>query len=744
MLIHSFGSVASLWRYPVSSLAGQRVQELKLGSSGADGDRLFGLYETETGDPISPSAKGASLTPPMLFAQLDTRTELSLSLDGREWFRADSPNLQALLADLFGRSVSIVRYGTDIQGRLAQSRYKMNPIHLVSVQAIERLQRILPESQIDIRRFRPNIVLDMPTFDDYELPEYALLGQEFKIGDAVFKGSDKCGRCSFTTFELPGIPADRRVLRTLMSDFEKHFGIYCNVVSDGSAYVGAGVTPQYSLSSASSIVVIGADGQIDVFGDEKYPPYERPPLSKNFLVDDTDEVKLTQVLSPHDSNELDVNLHVDQPVLHIDRTRKTVELLGNKEIPYDKLVIATGGTARKLLLTNRGFGRVHSVRTAEDARNLRRAMSASKSIFIVGAGWLGLEIAATARATSIDVTLFGRQPYLCSRVLPKVVAEYLAQQHLSHGVKLRLGEVPSFTEMHDRVEARGEQSVDSADLLVVAIGMDANDHLARRAGLQCADGIITDYNGATDDPSVFAIGDVSRQNLASPESGVRIESWQNAIDQSRRAARAMMGMAPEQSGRPRFWSDQYNLTLQIVGFPKAYSEPQSESMHPFPFWQFANFAIGVNRPREIHQYASTFYQRSQLTETVDDIADDKTRYSVTNKHWVGKVGLVLEGQMVRIPMNETGHLALIFLEQKYYAIQDQCPHATASLSEGFLEGRRVVCPIHFAEFDFVTGAPFNAPKGCGKATTYRVEVERDDLYVHVPLSQLSFSERNDR
>ncbi len=600
---------------------------------------------------------------------------------------------------------------------------------------------------IDERRFRPNILVDLNFDSSAQAPENLLLGQEFSIGGLRLKASQECGRCSFTTLEQFGVPGDRSVLRALIGQFEKNFGIYCEVLDEGDISVGDQITSHISVARAPRrpIIIVGAgqaggtvartlrelghEDPIDIFGEEGFVPYERPPLSKNFDLAGIAQKPLTEVLSVRDANALGINLHLGEKVVHIDRAAKTIETSDGRVHPYEKLVLATGGSARRVPLLNRGFGRVHSIRTADDAEKLRRSLGLAKRIFVLGGGWLGLEIAAAARAAAIDVHLFARQTRLCSRVLPKSVSEFIAGVHIKNGVKLHLGHEPSFTEHADRIDAKVPGGVLSADLLVVAIGITPNEHLAKQAGLECQDGILTDVNGATADPSIFAVGDVSRQSPNAAGGGVRLESWQNAGEQSMRAARAMLGLDVPTPPVPRFWSDQYDLSIQIAGLPDPSAAPIGVDGTENPLWEFENFVVGVNRPKEVHQFAAKHGSASAASQRPEKRGPPSGKFT---KHRVLGVGPIKDGEIVRTSVDAVGEIALTRQGDEYFALQDRCPHADASLSEGFVEGCHLVCPLHFAEFDLVTGAAHNAPKGCKDALAYHVVSDNGELFLYVP------------
>lgn len=741
------GTVDAIWRYAVSSVGGQRVPHAQAVQTGLRGDRSYAIFDNETLEPANP-AKKEWYAVPRLLARLTEDGRLEMSVDNFEWLAYDDPLLRETLSQIYKREVSVYPYGASVSGKILDHRYKLSPIHLLSRQSLGMLQSLIPDSLLDERRFRPNIVVDLPAHHQGKPPEYQLIGQEFQLGSLRLRGVKPCGRCSFTTLKQFGIPEDRSVLRTLISNFDKDFGIYCEVIQDGLVEEGDPVIVDQPASYRSPVVVIGGGqagatvalmlreyghtGSITILGEEGHTPYERPPLSKSFIRPAPKTSPLTQVMSFADAERLEIHLGLNERVVHINRQAKVVETARGALYPYGHLVIATGGSARRIPMVSRGHGRTHSIRTVLDAEHLQRAFEGTQKVFVIGGGWLGLEIASAARKISIDVELFARQANLCSRVLPEVVAEFIAQEHTRRGVKFHMGCEPVFYEYPDRVEAHFDGRVEIADLLIVAIGMTANDHLAKHAGLDCEDGVLTDEDGATSDPNVFAVGDVSRQRSTQSLRGVRIESWQNAIEQAGRAAMAILGLERPPPYVQRFWSDQYDLTIQVAGSPDPSALPVSHEGFSAPFWQFETFAVGINRPMDVHRFAARLAGDHSKQPAGEESNPGDARPTEAVRQLVGPIGEIAPGELRQITVPGLSGIVLARVGERYFGIQEQCPHASASLAEGFLENGRIVCPLHFAEFDLVSGAASNAPKGCPKAMTYRVEAEEGLFYIWVP------------
>jgi len=357
------------------------------------------------------------------------------------------------MASAFGREVRLHPYGAQLETTAVSHRYNLSPLHLVSQQAIAALRRLLPGAHIDERRFRPNVVVDFPSATGATPPEYSLIGQEFRIGNLRLRGLQKAGRCSFTTLKQLGLTEDRAVLQALIAHFERDFGIYCEILDEDCITTGDRLTLGAETLPISPVVIVGAgqaagtavkalrelgyEGEIRIFGDEVRAPYERPPLSKTFTATKGDRPALTQVLTPDDAAALGVMLHLGETVVAIDRAARIVETQGGARHPYGRLILATGGSAKSVPHLNRGHGRILTLRTADDAEALARSLADATSVFVLGGGWLGLEIAAAARERGLEVTLFARQRRVCSRALPAVVAEEVAALH--HGKRRSSG-----------------------------------------------------------------------------------------------------------------------------------------------------------------------------------------------------------------------------------------------------------------------------------------------------------------
>lgn len=327
--------------------------------------------------------------------------------------------------------------------------------------------------------------------------------------------------------------------------------------------VGAGLAAAHAVEELRSR---GHRGSIALFGAEPHLPYHRPPLSKGYLLGDADE----ESVFVHDRQwyaDRSVELHLGTRVTGIDLDRGRVHA-GADEHDYDRLLLATGSYPRRLRAADEAGGAVAYLRTLEDSRALKAAFQPGRRIVIVGAGWIGLEAAAAARAAGCDVTVLESLDLPLLRVLGPEVAATFAALHRSHGVDLRLGAtIADVVSEADGVTGvrLDDGSTLTADLLVVGIGVSPDDALARDAGLGVDNGILVDERLRASDPHVYAAGDVANQQHPSLGRRIRVEHWDTAIEQAKVAARNMLGQDETYSRLPYFFTDQFDLGMEYVG-----------------------------------------------------------------------------------------------------------------------------------------------------------------------------------
>ncbi|WP_164985755.1 MOSC domain-containing protein [Bosea sp. Tri-44] len=233
------GKVAELWRYPVSSVAGEQLDQLDVNAGGVAGDRIWGLLDAATGRIASPGREKHFIGVPRAHAKV-AGEGVALSLDGERWAVPEDSELLEGLSQAFGFMPVLKRFDAVGSGGF-RPRYEHAPIHLVTSAALGSLERELPGSVIAARRFRPNILVDWPDGTE-AIPEHGWIGREIRIGDVVLRGREPCGRCGFITIAQEGLPQDVEILRTVVKRHERKFGIYCDVVTPGQIAAGAAVT----------------------------------------------------------------------------------------------------------------------------------------------------------------------------------------------------------------------------------------------------------------------------------------------------------------------------------------------------------------------------------------------------------------------------------------------------------------------------------------------------------------------
>ncbi|MGI8879367.1 MAG: NAD(P)/FAD-dependent oxidoreductase [Jatrophihabitans sp.] len=329
--------------------------------------------------------------------------------------------------------------------------------------------------------------------------------------------------------------------------------------------VGAGLA---GAKAAEALREQGYAGAIVLIGAEAQLPYERPPLSKGVLKGD-DERDSVFVHTADWYTRHDVELRQSTQVEAVDREAHEVQLGDASVLHYDKLLLATGSSPRRLTLPGGDAQGVHYLRTIEDSDALKTAISAASRMVVVGAGWIGLEVTAAARDAGVEVTVVESADLPLLRVLGPEVAQVFADLHREHGVNLRLGtQLAEITTADGRATgvrlAEGEEI--PADLVVVGIGAAPNTALAEDAGLAVDNGIVVDESLRTEDPDVFAAGDVA--NAWHPLLGrqIRVEHWANALNQPAAAAASMIGSPTSYAELPYFYTDQYDLGMEYVGY----------------------------------------------------------------------------------------------------------------------------------------------------------------------------------
>ncbi|ATU95230.1 NAD(P)/FAD-dependent oxidoreductase [Phyllobacterium zundukense] len=326
--------------------------------------------------------------------------------------------------------------------------------------------------------------------------------------------------------------------------------------------VGAG---ECGARAAFALREKGFGGEITLIGAEPHLPYERPPLSKEGLACGGAP---KYVAGPERYDDAQITVLIGVPVEAIDRRRKAVRLADGRAIDYDRLLLATGARPRALLSVSGNIERIRMLRTHTDALAIRGELAPGRKLAIIGGGFIGLELAATARKLGADVVVIEGLPRILSRGVPEEIAAVVAERHRQEGVKIVCGARIAALEADDdngRV-LFADGACMPADLIVVGIGVIPNTELAEAAGILVENGIAVDETLETSDPDIYAAGDCCSFPLSHYDGRrVRLEAWRNAQDQGTIAAANLMGAAEPVTSVPWFWSDQYELTLQIAG-----------------------------------------------------------------------------------------------------------------------------------------------------------------------------------
>lgn len=322
---------------------------------------------------------------------------------------------------------------------------------------------------------------------------------------------------------------------------------------------------QAAVFAAKTLRSENFEGNVTILSEELYYPYERPPLSKAVLQGAAD-AQSTCLLTEEAAGDLRIEIRLGQRARAIDRQRRVVNLDSGEALQYDRLLIATGSRARSIDGPFANKSNVFYLRTLDDAQALRATLGPGKRLVSVGAGWIGLEVAATACKLGMEATVVELADRICARSLPADVGAALVELHRSHGTRVCLGTSIAVVNGAEKVESltlsNGETL--SVDVIVIGIGAVPNDEIAREAGLETANGVVVNEFLRSSDPLVFAAGDVAAMRTGSGPA-IRMESWANAQDQGVAAARNMMGKERSYTLNTWFWSDQYDVNIQMIG-----------------------------------------------------------------------------------------------------------------------------------------------------------------------------------
>lgn len=377
------------------------------------------------------------------------------------------------------------------------------------------------------------------------------------------------------------------------------------------------------MSSDQTYVVIGAgqaggwaaktlrdegfEGDVIIVGDENFAPHERPPLSKEVLLGDA-EKESCLLWPPGTLEDANIEMRLGETVAAISPDDHVVTFASGETIAWNKLLIATGGRARSLDVEGVNLEGVFTLRTIDDAEGIRSRLVEGANVVVIGAGWIGLEVAAAARKRGANATVVEVADRVCARALTADMSQWVHALHERNGVDIRLTMAFSHFAGNGDVQKAvlGDGTELDCDIAVIGIGLIPNTELAESAGLAVDNGIVVDENGQTSHPDIYAAGDVT--NHPNPLLGrrVRLESWENAQNQAINAAKAMLGAKESYAEIPWFWSDQYDANIQMMGLPEDWD--QTVTRGDREAGEFIEFylkdgelqgAAAINNPRDL-------------------------------------------------------------------------------------------------------------------------------------------------
>lgn len=329
----------------------------------------------------------------------------------------------------------------------------------------------------------------------------------------------------------------------------------------GAALAGA--------TAAKTLREEGYEGAIRLFGAEEHLPYIRPPLSKGFLAGADDRASI-DVLDAAWYRDNDVDLRLRTRVMRLDTNSASVVDERGEETRYERLLLATGSQPRILTIPGSDAPNVHYLRTVDDSIRLREAIVAGgRRLVLIGSGWIGMEVAATARTLGNEVTILERDPIPLAIALGDELGTYFAELHQSHGVRIRTRMIVDTIETRDGVATGvrlGDGEIVPADLILIGVGAVPQIGLATDAGLRTGNGVETDESLRTSDARVFAAGDIANAYHPLAQQRLRSEHWANALTGGAVAARAMLGQTAVHDSIPYFYTDQFDLGMEYCGF----------------------------------------------------------------------------------------------------------------------------------------------------------------------------------
>jgi 3-phenylpropionate/trans-cinnamate dioxygenase ferredoxin reductase subunit len=345
-------------------------------------------------------------------------------------------------------------------------------------------------------------------------------------------------------------------------------------MTGNTAYVIIGASLA-GAKAAEAMRAAGFDGPITLIGDESERPYERPPLSKGYLLGSSERESI-YVHPPQWYADSGIDLRLGVTATSIDRAAHEVRLADGSTTPYAKLLITTGSSPRRLQVPGADLDGLLYLRRVEDSDRIKKALDGAASVAVIGGGWIGLETTAAARAAGAEVTVLEMAELPLVRVLGPEVAQVFADLHAEHGVNLQYGvQVAEITGRDGKVAGvrLADGRIFDADIVIAGVGIIPNTQLAAEAGLEINNGVRVDAQLRTSDPDIYAAGDVANAYHPVLRKHIRVEHWANALNQPQTAARAMLGEDVSYDRMPYFYTDQYDLGMEYTGYvePGGYS-----------------------------------------------------------------------------------------------------------------------------------------------------------------------------
>ena len=396
----------------------------------------------------------------------------------------------------------------------------------------------------------------------------------------------------------------------------------------GMVIIGCG---QAGGQAAASLRQEKYDGPITMIGQEPYIPYQRPPLSKQYLSGEQEKEKLS-LRQESFYSEKEINLKLETSVLSLDPHKKELQLENDETVTYDKLLVATGGRPRKLEVDGHTLKGIHYLRNIDDVDAIKTQMNTSQNLVIVGGGYIGLEVASVAIKKGLSVSVLEMESRILERVTTEEMSTFYHQLHTDEGVNIFTSTQAKAFKGSETVEsvACGDHEI-PADLVIVGIGILPNTEMAEAAGLETNNGLVVDEHCRTSNEHIFAAGDCTNHPNPILNRRLRLESVPNAMEQGRVAASNMLGGSKSYASMPWFWSDQYEHKLQMVGFSKdsdqsiVRGDMESKSFTVFYLKDGSIIAAdSVNNPKEFIASKQLVGKKASIEALADTSIDLKT------------------------------------------------------------------------------------------------------------------------